>query len=177
MTADPDGVLLLCYGNPGRLDDGLGAAFAEALEGLIPPGVEVEVDYQLTVEHAATAASHRYVVFVDAAVDGREPYSFRRLHPGREATFSTHSVEPEAVLAMAGELFGHEPEGYALGIRGYSFDAFGEELSVGARRNLTAALRFVLPLLQTRTFGAVAATLEPAAGAANGERTCETEST
>jgi Ni,Fe-hydrogenase maturation factor len=144
---------------------------------MAPPEVEVEVDYQLTVEHAATAAAHRYVVFVDAAVDGHEPYTFRRLRPGREATFSTHSVEPEAVLAMAGKLFGREPEGYALGIRGYAFDAFGETLSAGARRNLTAALRFALPMLQTRTFDAVATAREAATGTANGERTCETEST
>ena len=42
-------VLLLCYGNPGRLDDGLGPAFGEVLERESLPGVTVDLDYQLTV--------------------------------------------------------------------------------------------------------------------------------
>jgi len=154
MTVPAD-VLLLGYGNPGRLDDGLGPALAEAVQEMAPEGVTVEADYQLNVEHAAMAARHRHVLFVDAAVDGPEPYFFRRLQAAGDATFTTHSVQPEAVLAMARQLFGAAPEGYALGIRGYAFDEFGEHLSAGAQSNLAAALRFLLPLLQARSFADV----------------------
>ena len=77
------------------------------------------------------------------------------------------------------ELFGAEPEGYALGIRGYEFDAFGETLSAGARENLTAALRFLLPVLEKRNFSEVAADdgNDSVTAAFYGEAKCKTEST
>ena len=70
-------VLVIGYGNPGRLDDGLGPALAAAIESAAPAGVTVDADYQLTVEDAAAVAEHDVVVFADAAVDGPEPFYFR----------------------------------------------------------------------------------------------------
>jgi Ni,Fe-hydrogenase maturation factor len=55
-------------------------------------------------------------------------------------TFSTHSVPPATVLALARELFAAEPEAWLLGIRGYEFDEFRESLSKRARVNLEQAL-------------------------------------
>jgi hydrogenase maturation protease len=175
MSDAPADVLLLCYGNPGRLDDGLGAGFAELVEGMGLPGVTVDVDYQLNVEQAADAAQHRYLVFVDAAVQGREPFFFRPMQPGSETAFSTHSVEPEGLLALAGKYFGSVPEAYALGIRGYEFNEFGEVLSPRAIDNLTAAVQFMLPVLEKRSFASAAVGCESAAS--DGERECKTEST
>jgi len=174
MTSGGAEVLVIGYGNPGRLDDGLGAAFAEALEGMALAGVAVEVDYQLNVEQAAAIAEHRHVVFVDASMNGREPFFFRRLEPVSGSAFSTHSLAPEALMAMARELFGAEPEGYVLGIRGYTFDGFGESLSPGAVENMRAALRFALPVLETRKFSAVAAAGGGTA-ALDGGMKCKTE--
>jgi hydrogenase maturation protease len=149
-------VLVIGYGNPGRRDDGLGPALAEAVEQLRIPDVTVEADYQLTVEDAAAVAAHRYVVFADASVAGREPFFFRAVQPAAHASFSTHSTEPEAVLALARDLFQADTKGYALGIRGYHFNEFGEALSDGGRQNLAAALCFIVPVLKGRTFDAVA---------------------
>ena len=145
-------VLLIGYGNPGRQDDGLGPALAEAVERLRIPDVTVEADYQLTVEDAAAAAAHRYVVFADASVGGREPFYFRAVQPAEHTSFSTHSVEPEAVLALARDLFQADATGYALGIRGYRFGEFGETLSDKGRENLAAALRFIVPVLKDCAF-------------------------
>jgi len=149
-------VLLIGYGNPGRCDDGLGPALAEAVERLQIPGVTVEADYQLTVEDAAAAATHQYVVFADASVGGREPFSFRAMRPAAHTSFSTHSVEPEAVLALARDLFQADTKGFALGIRGYRFNEFGEALSDEARENLAAALGFIAPVLKACSFDALA---------------------
>lgn len=170
-------VLLIGYGNPGRLDDGLGVAFVEALARMAPVGVDIEVDYQLAVEHAAAVARHRHAIFVDATIGGQEPFFFRRLRSGAKVSFSTHHLEPEAVLALAKELFGGESEGYALGIRGYSFEGFGEGLSTGAQHNLRAALEFMLPLLEKRDFRRAAAGQGDAVVVWNGESRCETENT
>ena len=149
-------ILLIGYGNPGRLDDGLGPAFAEAVQALRLPGVAVESDYQLTVEDAAQVAEHDVVVFADAAVRGAEPFFFRRVTPGQDMSFSTHAVEPEAVLALAERLFHARPEAYALGIRGYQFDAFGEEISERARRNLDHAADFFRALVAEGDFAGAA---------------------
>ena len=49
--------LLIGYGNPGRGDDGLGPAFARRIAARGLPGVTVEIDYQLTVDHALMIAA------------------------------------------------------------------------------------------------------------------------
>jgi hydrogenase maturation protease len=153
-------VLVIGYGNPGRRDDGLGPALVEAIERLRMPGVTVEADYQLSVEDAAAAAAHRYVVFADASVGGREPFFFRAVHPAAHTSFSTHSVEPEAVLALARDLFQADTKGYALGIRGYRFNEFGETLSDEAQDNLATAFRFIVPVLMNCTFDAAVCAAE-----------------
>ncbi len=145
-------VLVIGYGNPGRLDDGLGPACAEAIERMAIAGVTVDADYQLTVETAAAVAQHEYVVFADASVDGSEPFVFRRVHPPGRGSFSTHLLEPEDVMTMARDLFQAKTKGYALAIRGYAFDAFGETLSDKGLQNLGAALGFLAPVLQDCVF-------------------------
>ena len=141
-------VLVLCYGNPGRLDDGLGPALGAELEQAdLPENVTVDIDYQLTVEDAAEAAAHDVVIFADAAVAGPEPFAFGPLAPGDPESFSTHAVTAEAVLALAGKLFGKIPDGYALAIRGYEFNEFGERLSERASENLERAREFLLQML------------------------------
>ena len=137
-------VLIIGYGNPGRLDDGLGPELARTIESLDLPGVTAEADYQLTVEDAADVAQHAVVLFADADLVGPEPFHVERIYPGSTGmSFSSHSVSPQAVLALAKELFGAEPEAYLMGIRGHQFNAFGERLSAKARANLNAAVAYV----------------------------------
>ena len=52
-------VLVIGYGNPGRQDDGLGAAVIERLEALGLEGVTVDADYQLNIEDAADMRKRR----------------------------------------------------------------------------------------------------------------------
>lgn len=174
-------VLLIGYGNPGRLDDGLGPALAEAMERRRLPGVTVDADYQLTVEDAAAVASHDVVVFADAAEDGPEPLGFRRIAPEMAVSFSTHSVSPQAVLGMAHGMFAARTAGYLLGIRGYAFNEFGERLSEKARANLAAAVAFTERLLHTGGFDEAADTTnnQTTAGTppAHEDEPCRTEST
>jgi hydrogenase maturation protease len=145
-------VLVYGYGNPGRGDDGLGPALALALEQLAPPGTTVETGYQLSVEDAADLAEHEAVIFVDADVSGPEPFRFDRVQPEAGFSFSTHSVAPGVLLALARDLFGKEVPGYTLGIRGYEFDGFRESLSPAARKNLEQALAFLRLALAERRF-------------------------
>lgn len=133
-------ILVIGYGNPGRGDDGLGPAFIQRLEELAIPGVTLESDYQLTIEHAALAAEHDIVVFVDAAVDVESPFYFRTLVPAAVSGFTSHGVTPGQVLSLAHTCFDVAPRGYLLGIRARIPDRFEEGLSAPAREALEAAL-------------------------------------
>ncbi len=139
-------------GNPAREDDGLGPAAAELIGNAGIPETAVDANYQLTVEDAATVAAYPAVVFIDASVDGPEPFSFARVKPEREESFSTHSVQPSGVVALAQDLFGAHGNVYILGIRGYSFNMFVEQLTPKASENLARAVEFLIPLLRNRSF-------------------------
>jgi hydrogenase maturation protease len=150
-------VLVIGYGNPGRRDDGLGPALAAEMEARKLPGLDVDSDYQLTVEDSHAVAGYDLVIFADAALEGREPFYFRPLEgrlDGPAGGLSSHGVEAEEVLALAGELFGSRPEAYVLGIRGYEFGRFEEGLSARARANLTAARDFLVRVIREGNFAA-----------------------
>jgi len=142
-------ILVIGYGNPGRLDDGLGPAFAARVGALAIPDVTAEADYQLNVEEAAAVAQSEVVVFADASADAEEPFTLRPLEAEHGGLgFSSHSVSPAALLGLAQSLFGASPRAYVLAIRGYAYDAFGEGLSPRAQANLDAALDYLAPLLR-----------------------------
>jgi len=173
-------ILLIGYGNPGRLDDGLGPAAAEAIEQADLPSVTVDSDYQLTVEDAETASRHEVVIFVDAAETGPEPFSVAEVEPVAEVSFSTHSVRPEAVVAMVENLFNSSTTGYVVGIRGYEFNEFAERLSEPARANLAATVEFLTDLLVSADPAEIRKALDKrsaAAAPAKGVNRCRTEST
>ncbi len=145
-------VLIIGYGNPGRLDDGLGPMFAEEMGKLQLEGVTVESNYQLAVEDSAAIAEHDFVVFVDADVSGPEPFHFQRVVPKHHMSFSSHSISADALMAMAEDLLSSTADAYMLGIRGYEFNEFGEGISSHAEKNLHAALAFLKQALVDRNF-------------------------
>jgi len=134
-------ILLIGYGNPGRLDDGLGPAFAEKIQALELPGVAVESNYQLNIEDADLVAKFDVVVFADASVDAEAPFEFQPLESKPPMVgFSSHSIAAGSLLGLAEELFGATPQAYTMAIRGYDFNEFGEWLSAQAQANLKAAV-------------------------------------
>jgi hydrogenase maturation protease len=141
------GVLVLGYGNPGRRDDGLGPAIVEELAGLSLPGVSAESDYQLSIEAAAELAMADRAVFVDAALEGPEPFRARLLEPSPTISFSTHAFGPESLLAVCEQAYQRAPQAVLVGVRGYEFD-IAEGLTSGAQANSRAALEFIRKLIQ-----------------------------
>ena len=134
--------LLIGYGNPGRGDDGLGPAFAEMISAAGLPLLSVEIDYQLTVDHAPLIAQQDRVIFADAAMGLSEPFRFEALEPSAPAALGSHSVTPAAVLTLARDLFGDAPAAFLLGISGSEFNEVKEGLSDTARMNLRLAADF-----------------------------------
>ena len=136
--------LIIGYGNPSRGDDGLGPALAARLECLQVPGVTVEIDYQLSIEHAALAAEHDVVVFADASIDAGAPFHFDPVDETPATACTTHSVTPGQVLGLARTCFSATPRGYLLGIRARALDGFEEGLTPDAQAGLEAALAHLL---------------------------------
>ncbi|MGD1008529.1 MAG: hydrogenase maturation protease [Candidatus Aminicenantales bacterium] len=138
----PRRVLVFGIGNPGRGDDGLGAAAVERLEPLELPGVTCDANYQLNVEDALACSRHDVVVFVDAARALRAPFAWTGVRPEAAAPAMTHAMGPGAVLAVCARLYGRRPEAHLLAIRGDRWGV-GDGLSPRAERNLGEAVRFL----------------------------------
>jgi hydrogenase maturation protease len=158
MNGSTERVLLYGFGNPARGDDGLGPALAAAIEELSIPNITVDANYQLTVEDAAEIAGYDAVVFADAAIQGSTPFWFSRVDDtsikrvGNSIGWTSHSVSPAQVVALARDLFASKVAAYALGIRGYEFGDLDEALSLRAIDNLTEALTFARKALVERQF-------------------------
>jgi hydrogenase maturation protease len=147
-------ILLFGYGNPGRGDDGLGPALAAAIEEMGIDDVVVDANYQLNLEDASEIGGYSAVVFADAAAQGPSPFWFSRIDASAidHVGWTSHSVSPAQVVALARDLFESQVPAYTLGIRGYDFGELDESLSGGAQENLAKAIAFVRTALADRQF-------------------------
>jgi len=140
-------VLVIAVGNPSRGDDALGFLLADRLEAWLAQeglaGIEVLCDIQLNIEHALDLEGRRRVLFVDADVGGDLPVSCRPVLPRRDASYSSHSVSPQAVVQICRDLRLPEPPVVELlAVRGTAFE-LGAGLSPAAARNLAEAWTFL----------------------------------
>ncbi len=104
--------------------------------------VTVDIAFQLNIEDAEAISGHDVVVFVDASVQGPEPFSWERIAPADAVTFTSHSVSPGSILKLAADHFGPAPEAWLMAIRGYSFD-FEQAMTGEAVRNMEEAAAFL----------------------------------
>ncbi len=143
-------ILLVGIGNPGRGDDGLGPALAQRIERHALPGVEVDIAFQLTVEHALDVAKAGMVVFADADLSAREPFTFTEVSIGSPSYLDSHNVSPRSVMILAEQLFGSTARGFTLAISGHAFGEITEGLSTRATAHLGLAETFLLDWLSSR---------------------------
>jgi hydrogenase maturation protease len=146
-------VLVIGYGNPGRGDDGLGPALAEAIEQRQFKDVEVDIDFQLNVEDAYAFEGRDAVIFADATVKGDDGFTWHEIEPKDETSFTSHSVSPAGVMALAKRLFNISTRGFVLGIRGYEFDEFGAPITEKGGKNLRDAIAFLEARLSSGELG------------------------
>ena len=113
-------------------------------------GLTVEAGYQLQVEDVAAVAACEVALFVDSARSGPAPFFVQAVQAHYALSLSTHSLSPANALGMAHELFGAQAVGFVVGIRGATFEAFGEGLSAAAQGNLECAFQYLAPVLEAR---------------------------
>lgn len=145
-------MLLIAIGNPLRGDDGAAHSVAAALEGV--PGVCIREEQQLLPELAAEMVRFRAVVFVDADVRAPraslEPLASRQPEGGmrgeRWAWAGGHHGSPEALLALARELFGWRGAAWVCRLPAECFDP-GERVSEVAAAGAGEGARLLKDML------------------------------
>lgn len=144
--------LIYGYGNPGREDDGLGAAFVNKMEQWLMdhpiPGIGIDCNYQLNIEDAEKISAYDEVLFVDASQEDIENYYVSKVNPSNSRIeFSMHAVSVGFVLDLCRKMFNKTPDTYLLHIKGYGWD-FKEKLTEQAVGNLELAFNFVSAVLK-----------------------------
>lgn len=137
-------ILIFGYGNPGRQDDGLGAAFIERMEQWVAENewsnIALDTNYQLNIEDAEQIAAYDLVYFVDATIEPIEQFSLTKVEPSdAKVEFTMHAVSPAFVLDLCRKIFNKTPETWLLHLKGFAWE-FEEKLSDAAKANLEAAL-------------------------------------
>ncbi|KAF0129642.1 MAG: hydrogenase maturation protease [Bacteroidetes bacterium] len=145
-------ILVYGYGNPGRQDDGLGAALIQKIDEWLTsfPSQKIITDtnYQLNIEDAASVSEASKVIFVDASIEEIENFSFTEVKASdARVEFSMHAVSPAFVIDLCTKMYGKAPNAYLLHIKGYEWD-FREELTPGAQTNLSLAFEFLCDFLK-----------------------------
>jgi hydrogenase maturation protease len=143
-----DDFLLIGYGNTLRSDDGAGPRVAETVAAMNYPGIRALVCPLLTPELADPISKARAVLFVDAAVDSPREVRLRKLEPAESAQVMTHAADPQTLLALARDVFGHAPEAWWLTIPAVKFD-FSSELSPEAEQGIAGVLDKIHDILLT----------------------------
>ncbi len=144
-------ILIIGYGNPLRGDDGVGWRVAEqAAVSLAAAPVAVLTVHQLTPELAEPISRAGRVVFVDAAAAGEpgQVICFALEDTGQRPVLQpigSHLTTPDALLAMARELFGRRPPATMVTIVGESFE-LSEALSPLVEAAVPAAVARIVAL-------------------------------
>ncbi|MCF6183484.1 MAG: hydrogenase maturation protease [Bacteroidales bacterium] len=134
-------------GNSARQDDGLGWAFLDEIQKKDIFKGELHYCYQLNIEDAEIISNAQKVIFVDAfAGEQNESCLFEKCLSNGEITYTTHALEPQAVLALSENVYGKKPDAYVLKIKGYKWE-FEEGLSKSAKENLKYAVNLISEIL------------------------------
>lgn len=115
-------------GNTLRADDGVGSFVCSRLDALKLPGVTTLVVQQLDLSLLEDLLLYKYVVLVDASVDGKE-VDFSALVSGEsQALASSHHVNAVMLGALSRRVYGKELSLFLCAIRGEDF-SIGNSLS------------------------------------------------
>lgn len=136
-------IIIIGYGNTDRQDDGVAwhvlASVARGLGHPVsdPPGegffpgeavqlgtatLQLEFHLQLVPEFAETIAGYDAVMFIDAHTGNiQEDLRFTEIQSQFQASPFTHHLTPQSCLELARALYGKQPAGYLVTIRGYEF--------------------------------------------------------
>lgn len=142
-------LLVIGYGNPLRVDDGVGWQVGQQLASeLSSDDIAVITAHQLTPELAEPIARSRLVIFIDA-YEGDAPghVDCQVIAPAVEMALTfNHEVDPTALLALAYALYGACPTALLVSVAGHDF-GYGVGLSHVVHAALPEVVRRVRAVL------------------------------
>ncbi|NNE02590.1 MAG: hydrogenase maturation protease [Eudoraea sp.] len=139
---DKDKILLFGIGNCGRADDGLGWAFLDRIKPDLPENYDVEYRYQLQIEDAELATHYDKVIFIDAHIDLFDSgFVWEECLPKATDSFTSHELDPRAVLYLSDSIYNKRPQSFTMGISGKQF-GLEMGLTATAEHNLSQAIQF-----------------------------------
>jgi hydrogenase maturation protease len=147
-------ILILAYGNLSRGDDALAPLLLEYVQNLpvdLLDKVECLTDFQLQIEHALDLQNRELVLFADASVANQQPVEFKQLQPEQDNSYTTHAMNPAAVMQVYKKTLKLTPPPcFLLTLQGVEFE-LGAGLSATAWQSLKQASEFVTRLLENPT--------------------------
>ncbi len=143
-------LLVIGFGDTQRQDESVGPRVAERIEALHLPGVRTLICTQLSPEHAAPIAHARIAVFVDAEIGASRHVRLTPVKPGAPTRRTAHTLELNAMLALAQEVHGHAPQAWLAPIPAVRM-GFGPNVSVTAQRGIDTATRTLTRFAQMAT--------------------------
>jgi hydrogenase maturation protease len=142
--------LIYAYGNPGRMDDGLGSELVNALEKWVrenhKENIEFDCNYQLNIEDAYEISTKDLVIFVDASKEDIQDFVLTKVDENSKMSFTSHEASPGYIYYLSKKLFDRSPETFLLHIKGYKWD-FKQGLSNGAKHNLHKTIAYMKIIL------------------------------
>ena len=141
--------LVIGFGNTLRSDDGAGIWTAEKLSVFQIPGIVVECTHQLSLDLLEDFSSFDRIVFIDAAVDGKDVAFEPVGKPDVEVPSSAHHLTPADLLNTYTELYNRQIDAFFCTVRGEEFE-FGTELSRGTAIRAESALSLLVAFLSQK---------------------------
>lgn len=157
QMAETKKILVYGFGNPGRMDDGLGNAFTDKVaQWAIQCGhnnIVCDSNYQLNVEDALEISTYDVVVFADATIEEHvETFRLDPLDPEQDAVkYTLHAASPGYILELCNELYGKYPNTYLMRIKGYEWD-FKEGMTDAAIHNLEKAFKHFIVWIESKNY-------------------------
>ncbi|HBS86409.1 MAG: hypothetical protein A2W91_19535 [Bacteroidetes bacterium GWF2_38_335] len=144
-------ILIYGYGNPGRMDDGLGNRFVEIMEEWAKENkienVGFDSNYQLNIEDAENISGYDVVLFVDASEEPIDSFIMTKVDPSdSKIEFTMHAVSCSYIVDLCIKMYNKSPETYLLHIKGYEWE-FEEQITEKATENLEKSLALVKTIL------------------------------
>jgi hydrogenase maturation protease len=144
MAASSDAALtVFAWGNESRGDDAIGAILASRVIDLGNAAINVVEDHQLNIEHVMDFEDGVPALFIDASVAIDTAYKLEKLSPFGDASISTHSISPSALLELYEQTLGKPaPDAYLLHVRGEEFE-LGDGISASTKVAVDRAWKFL----------------------------------
>ena len=139
--------LLIGYGNPTRMDDGVGWYIAKMIRESISDKVDVMEADQLSVEMIEDIKDRQVVIFVDAHVSEEDDWiRISEVEPDTKLGLTAHIVSPSNLLSICQSIYNRYPKAYLYSVKGVNFD-FSEELSEQTRKSADEVIKLLSDII------------------------------